>query len=96
MDAGAINQWISLGVSAVMVGVHWGVNSTRVRGLQHQVSELKAANAEMEKDQKQTLQLVNDIKVSVATIGTRQEGMNSSMDDLKQILLATLQQRGER
>ena len=60
------------------------------------MKELKEAKAEMEKDQKQTLQLVNDIKVSVATIGTRQEGMNSSMDDLKQILLATLQQRGDR
>ena len=68
MDAGMVNQWVSLGVSAVMVGVHWGVSSTRVRGLQHQVKELRDAKAELEKDQKQTLQLVNDIKVSVATI----------------------------
>ena len=91
MDAGTINQWITLGASVVMVGVHWGVNSTRVRGLQHQVSELKAANKEMEREQKQTLQLVNDIKVQVTEIGARQEGMNTSVSDVKQLLLAALQ-----
>ena len=91
MDAGAVNQWVSLAVSAVMVGVHWGVSSTRVRGLQHQVNDLKGDQEETEKDLKQTLQLVNDIKVSVATIAARQEATTTSMDDMKQLLLVALQ-----
>ena len=92
MDAGAINQWVSLGVSAVMVGVHWGVSSTRVRGLQHQVNDLKDDQEETEKDLKQTLQVVNDIKVSVATIAARQEAAATSVDDVKQLLVVALKQ----
>ena len=64
------------------VGVHWGVAETRIRGLQHQVNELRQAQAQAQhlSDAPMVRETLARLDERTAAMATRMERMENRMN----------------
>ena len=60
----------------IVVAVHWGVAETRIRGLQHQVSEMRLLIS-------QHLQDATGVRDTLARLDERTKGMSDRMERIE-------------